>query len=568
MEGLQWIAEIAFRHVWQGVIIFAILGLLLFRKEKWSAEHRSWIWAVAVFLLGAMPILTLLPVPSLNFMPSIVSGDELVITTSDSGPLSTAVNNAYSYDPAIVQPVMETIDNSFLSRELVMVALIGTWFFFTARALFVLYHSWKATRALRAGSDPLKNAAAILPQDWPAYARVGVTDRVNGPMAVGLLNPAILLPSHLVRTLPREQLRHVLAHELAHIERGDLLCAFGQRVLVAFYWWSPFMRSACRNLRTEREMACDDRAARRAGCSRNYASSLLDSVEALIRDPARDRNLLAVGAFESGRGNFFSHRIKRLIKADYQSQLRPGRPQLISLAGAVAVIALLFILSPRTAFSAIIPVTNDTYEYIINGPKDLHVRTSYGTDKTSLGIPAYNYDTRNTYKAADRKDGICCEDFLNAIYDKDHKTKLALYKKGADLNCRDGWETPLIAAIHKGDLATMGWLLDKGADINLVADDHTALLEAISHGNVSAAKKLLQHGADPNYASRKHGSVLMAAIDQGNVELVKLLVNNGAELNYTTYHHGEKLTAMEYADHHDQKKILEYLSTVKPGSRG
>ncbi|MCI5043741.1 MAG: M56 family metallopeptidase [Aquisalinus sp.] len=568
MEGLQWIAEIAFRHVWQGVIIFAILGLLLFRKDKWSAEHRSWIWAVAVFLLGAMPVLTLLPVPSLNFMPSVVSGDELVITTNDNNPLSTAMSNAYRYDPAIVQPVTETIDNSFLSRELLMVSLIGVWFFFTARALFALYHSWKATRTLRENSDPLKNAAAILPADWPAYARVGVTDRVNGPMAVGLLNPAILLPSHLVRTLPREQLRHVLAHELAHIERGDLLCAFGQRVLVALYWWSPFMRSACRNLRTEREMACDDRAARRAGCSRNYASSLLDSVEALIRDPAADRKLLAVGAFESGKGNFFSHRIKRLINTDYQNQLRLGRPQLTSLAGAIAVIVLLFVLSPRTAFSAIIPAKNDTYEYITNGSKDLHLRTSYSSDKTSLGTPAYNYDTRNAYKAAEHKDGICCKDFMDAIYDKDHKAKVSLYKEGADLNCQDGWETPLIAATHNSDLATMGWLLDRGADINLVADDHTALLEAVSHGYVAAAKKLLRHGADPNYTSHKHGSVLMAAIDQGNVELVKLLVNNGAELNYTSYHHGKKLTAMEYADHHEQKKILEYLRTVKPDSRG
>ncbi|WP_306250897.1 M56 family metallopeptidase [Parvularcula sp. IMCC14364] len=568
MEGLQWIAEIAFRHVWQGVLIFSIVGLLLYQKDKWSAEHRSWIWAVAVFLLGAMPILTLLPTPSLNFMPSLMVGQEIAITEGKTGPLASALNNAYRYDPALVQPVTQTIDNSFLSRSLIMAVLVGLWFFVSVRALCGLFMSWKTTRKLRADSKPLENAATILPPDWPEYARVGVTDKVNGPMAVGLLRPSILLPTHLVKILPREQLRHVLAHELAHIERGDLLCAFGQRVLLALYWWSPFMHGACKNLRTEREMACDDRAVRKAGCSRHYASSLLDSVEALIREPDANKNLLAVGAFESGRGNFFSHRIKRLINADYQSQLRLGRPQLTNLVGAMAVIVLLFVLSPRTAFSAVLPVVEEAYEYTLHRQKDLEIKASYASTRSALGVPAYNYDTRTSYSSSKADSEFCCSDFMEAIYDKDHKTKLELFRKGANLNCQEGEETPLIAATHNSDLATMMWLLDKGADINLVADGHSALMEAVSHGYVSAAKKLLQHGADPNYVSDQHGSVLMAAIDKNNVELVKLLVENGASLNYTSYHHGKKLTVIEYADHHDQEKISAYLNSVKPRSRG
>ncbi len=512
MEGLQWIAEIAFRHLWQGALILGIVSTLLLYKDKWSAEHRSWIWAAAVLLIGTMPVVTLIPTPSLGTMPTLISGSN-VISGSSGAPLTDVVNNAYNYPATLLSPVTETIDRSFMSREMLFYTIIGLWAIFTIRALTTLYMAWQRTRDLRLNAEPLKEKHAFLPGDWPASVTVAVSDKIEGPMAVGLLTPYVMLPGKLIHTLSTEQLRHVLAHELAHIKRGDLLCAFAQRILLAVYWWSPFMHMACNNLRTEREMACDDRAVRMAGCSKNYATSLLDSAESLIVGHRTATNLMAVGAFERGKDNFFSRRIKRLINADYRDDLKLGRPHLAGLTSATAIIALLFVLSPRTTFSAVWP---------------------------------------------GEEEGVCCDEFIEAILNQDHKRKVELVEEGADLNCigEEGL-SPLVAATHTGDISMVAWLIERGADVNLVTpSDGTPLMEAVAHGRTMIANKLITAGADINVVADGDGTALINAAHKGDADMVHWLLEKGANVNLVTAGNG---TALVEAAAHGHTTVVKKL---------
>src|SRR5262249_38045315 len=50
-----------------------------------------------------------------------------------------------------------------------------------------------------------------------------ISERVSGPLAMGVLHSVILLPLSAVTHLSPGQLEVVLAHELAHIRRGDYL---------------------------------------------------------------------------------------------------------------------------------------------------------------------------------------------------------------------------------------------------------------------------------------------------------------------------------------------------------
>jgi beta-lactamase regulating signal transducer with metallopeptidase domain len=77
------------------------------------------------------------------------------------------------------------------------------------------------------------------------------------PMLWCLGRPRLLLPPCLVGTLGVGRWRCVLAHELAHVRRGDPWV--GRLALVAgwLWWWNPIYRLARRRLDAEAELACD-----------------------------------------------------------------------------------------------------------------------------------------------------------------------------------------------------------------------------------------------------------------------------------------------------------------------
>lgn len=91
------------------------------------------------------------------------------------------------------------------------------------------------------------------------------------PFALGVLRPTIVVPAHI------EELDDaVLLHELAHIERRDALAGWLATCALAIHWWNPLCRLAVRTLRSEAELACDQRVLRELPRGRlAYAESLL-----------------------------------------------------------------------------------------------------------------------------------------------------------------------------------------------------------------------------------------------------------------------------------------------------
>ena len=55
-----------------------------------------------------------------------------------------------------------------------------------------------------------------------------------------------------------ERVRTVLAHEVAHVVRHDWLLQSVAETLRALLWWNPLAWLACRALRDDSELACDD----------------------------------------------------------------------------------------------------------------------------------------------------------------------------------------------------------------------------------------------------------------------------------------------------------------------
>ena len=87
-----------------------------------------------------------------------------------------------------------------------------------------------------------------------------------------------------------------------------------------------------------------------------------------------------------------------------------------------------------------------------------------------------------------------------AAEEEDFRTLEQLVAQGVDVNAR-GWQnaTPLLRALHKGNLKGFKKLLELGADPNIVHDhDRTVMHWAARHEDIGFLRAALEHGGNPN----------------------------------------------------------------------
>src|SRR5690606_27519903 len=84
---------------------------------------------------------------------------------------------------------------------------------------------------------------------------------------------------------------HVLLHELAHLKRWDLMTNWLMAVAQAVHWFNPLVCLALRQMRVERELACDEmvlRATSEGGDDggRAYGETILRLLEGVKSRPS------------------------------------------------------------------------------------------------------------------------------------------------------------------------------------------------------------------------------------------------------------------------------------------
>lgn len=89
-------------------------------------------------------------------------------------------------------------------------------------------------------------------------ARLLVSTAVFEPLACGVFEPAIVLPASCEEQFADEELRALLAHELAHLQRGDVRWLCLGRVLCACLGFQPLNHVARRAWQSAAEIQCDD----------------------------------------------------------------------------------------------------------------------------------------------------------------------------------------------------------------------------------------------------------------------------------------------------------------------
>src|SRR5690606_35796608 len=102
-------------------------------------------------------------------------------------------------------------------------------------------------------------------------------DRVPGPLVVGALHPRIVLPADFESRFNPGEAELVLAHERAHVARGDTRANLVVVALRCLQWFNPLLHLAARGFRLDQELACDAAVvACHPHARRQYAGAMLN----------------------------------------------------------------------------------------------------------------------------------------------------------------------------------------------------------------------------------------------------------------------------------------------------
>jgi beta-lactamase regulating signal transducer with metallopeptidase domain len=197
-----------------------------------------------------------------------------------------------------------------------------------------------AVQVCRRRSRPIDDAMFVLAKTLaadmgcPRPVELRECPNLATAATVGWRRPLVLLPSDW-RTWTETEKRAVLAHELAHIQRGDYLAGLLARISVALHFYHPLVYWLAGRLHLQQELAADALGARWAGGRSSYLVAL---AKLALRQEERSPGWPA-RAFLPARGTLM--RRIHMLRANKRSQGRPlpwtVRALTVGLLATVAV---------------------------------------------------------------------------------------------------------------------------------------------------------------------------------------------------------------------------------------
>ncbi len=474
------LAMLALQHLWQCAMLLGVIWLVVRLQPKIGAQVRSRVWLCALALATVLPLAVLLP-----GTPSTTSTDALVASTDHS---VTQVLSGELMAPDISTTHVLPSASTWHVRASKL--LIGIWLLGLAWGLWRLLTRWNNTRRLHRQSSRPRNIDSRISRVLPHGVRLRVSDDITSPMVIGLIQPCVLLPRDLFNNASPDTLAHVLNHELAHVQRGDLWVAWLQALSLAVYWWSPLLRLISARLDMNREMACDEQAVAQSGNAIEYANALLTSTRSALMHPP-SRRALAIGIFESRAA--LTRRVDALLNVDIGKSIRGGKAMVIASSSIIFVsMSLTLLATPRL------------------GPA---LPTIHATSNASFDGDA--------------------DSLIDAVLNKQLDTIRALVGSGADVNARSAGDgTALIVAAKHGDVDIVRELIKLGADVNKPSrGDGNPLIAAAAFDNLETAKLLVSAGANVNAVVVGDETPLINAVRSGDLAIVRYLVDQGADVN-------------------------------------
>ena len=161
--------------------------------------------------------------------------------------------------------------------------LFGLWTLGCAWSAMTILRHHLIARKLVSNSKPLKKrsfdqhyrvlCSQLKISSPPALA---TTSNIGSPILVGALRPTILIPESVIGSCGPDELSLIVAHELAHAKRRDLLWNWLPVLVRTCFFFHPLVWLAQSRFALDQEIACDCLALNRTSVpSKKYANVLV-----------------------------------------------------------------------------------------------------------------------------------------------------------------------------------------------------------------------------------------------------------------------------------------------------
>jgi TonB family protein len=208
-------------------------------------------------------------------------------------------------------------------------------------------------RAERVGDPRWLALAAAVAKRYGIRRRIRLlTAADNAPPATwGLIRPSIVLPRAAMQW-DGDRAEAVLAHELAHVARGDWATQLVAELARAALWWHPLIWVLASRLRRESELACDDRVLDSRIPAADYAAHLLAI--------ARTCRVASLSALPMARLSTLERRIAAMLASDLD-RTHPSTATLATI-GALCLLMTAAVSSATREQTAPLPLVGTVYD--------------------------------------------------------------------------------------------------------------------------------------------------------------------------------------------------------------
>ncbi len=244
-------------------------------------------------------LLALLTVPFLPVRPAgllqILSWFAAVRHSGEAGTDPVQGTAAGIHLPGTLRQMDDlTLSVSGAAPSIAGFILCSIWLTGVIAMLFIVIRSSVRLTALRRSALPLQSRTVRALYDdclrelhikrpVPVYSAA----YLKSPLIMGICRPRIYLPLHLISDFDAKEMRYILLHELQHYRHKDTLAGLFMTLTGILYWCNPLVRYALKEMRSDREIACDAAVLKRLPESdyEAYGTALINFAEKVSHMP-------------------------------------------------------------------------------------------------------------------------------------------------------------------------------------------------------------------------------------------------------------------------------------------
>lgn len=287
-------ANFMIRFLFCNIFICIMIGVFLaarrFFRNSLTSRTQYNLW----FFLFGLLVIPFIPMRPGRFLPVFSWLGKL--EGASTAPAESAMKPAASLYRSGTADWMNDLSISVSQKTPSAIGLIlcALWITGILTMAFFMIRSKLHLNDLRKSALPLQNEKVCriyrcclnemnITKAIPIYS----TAFLKSPVIVGLFRPCIYLPIHLISDEHASDIRYMLLHELQHYKYKDAAANYLMNFAVAIYWFNPFVWYARKEMRNDREIACDTSVLKmlNENAYKEYGNTLINFAEKVSLTP-------------------------------------------------------------------------------------------------------------------------------------------------------------------------------------------------------------------------------------------------------------------------------------------